>query len=109
MKRSTEQDSSQSEGNDFRLGACRNFILGSLLGSSRSLETRRTCSRKSFTNFVCACALFGAFAVIKIFPARFIRISTGRSTPFCHIFWRGIKDCDKFTNISNSVDTLGVC
>ena len=30
MKRSTEQDSSQSEGSDFRLGKFRNFILGSL-------------------------------------------------------------------------------
>ena len=104
MKRSTGQGSSQSEGNDVRRK------VKSCIHDSRIyyFETFLLVVL-SRTNFVGACALFGAFAVIKIFPARFNRISTGRSTPFCHIFWRGIKDCDKFTNISNSVDTLGVC
>ena len=30
-------------------------------------------------------------------------------TPFCDIFWREMKEYDKFTTISNSVDTRGVC
>ena len=97
MKRSTGQGSSHSYNHNPRIYGFETF----------------PCLRASIsvirTNFVCACALFGAFAVIKIYPARFSRIKTGRSTPFCHIFWRGKKDCDKFTNISNSVDTLGVC
>ena len=50
--------------------------------------------------------LFGA---ILIFPARFCGFSTERSTPFCDTFWRGMKEYDKFTTISNSVDTRGVC
>ena len=36
------------------------------------------------------------------------RFSNGRSTPFCNIFWRGMKEYDKFTTISNFVDTRGV-
>ena len=35
--------------------------------------------------------------------------SAERSTPFCDIFWRGIREYDKFTTISNTVDTRGVC
>ena len=42
------------------------------------------------------------------FLVRFCGLSTGRSTPFCHIFWRGMKEHDRFTTISNSVDTRGV-
>ena len=59
--------------------------------------------------FCCACAsriLFGACGVI--FSARFCGFSTRRSTPFCNIFWRGMQENDKFTNISNFVDTRGV-
>ena len=37
------------------------------------------------------------------------RVFNWRSTPFCNIFWRGMKEYDKFTAISNSVDTRGVC
>ena len=60
--------------------------------------------------FCCACAsriLFGACGVT--FSARFRGFSTRRSTPFCNIFWRGMQENDKFTNISNFVDTRGVC
>ena len=53
--------------------------------------------------------LFGAFGAILIFSARFCGFSTERSTPFCDTFWRGMKEYDKFTTISNSVDTPGVC
>ena len=53
--------------------------------------------------------LFGVFDVIFIFLELFCGFSTGRSTPFCNIFWRGMKEYDKFTTISNSVDTRGVC
>ena len=53
--------------------------------------------------------LFGVFDVILIFLALFCGFSTGRSTPFCNIFWRGMKDYDKFITISNSVDTRGAC
>ena len=53
--------------------------------------------------------LFGAFGAILVFSARFCGFSTGRSTPFCDIFWRGMKEYDKFTTIPNSVDTRGVC
>ena len=53
--------------------------------------------------------LFGAFGAILIFSARFCGFSTERSTPFCDIFWRGMEEYDKFTTISNSVDTCGVC
>ena len=53
--------------------------------------------------------LFGAFGAILIFSARFCGFSTERSTPFCDTFWRGMKEYDKFTTISNSVDTHGVC
>ena len=52
---------------------------------------------------------FGAFGAILIFSARFCGFSTERSTPFCDTFWRGMKEYDKFTTISNSVDTRGVC
>ena len=31
------------------------------------------------------------------------------STPFCNIFWRAVKEYDKFTTVSNSVDTREVC
>ena len=34
-----------------------------------------------------------------------LRVSTERSTLFCDIFWRGMKEYGKFTTISNSVDT----
>ena len=37
-----------------------------------------------------------------------LRFSTERSTPFCDRFWRGMKKYDKFTTISNSVDTREV-
>ena len=30
-------------------------------------------------------------------------------TPFCDMFWRGMKENDKSTTISSSVDTRGVC
>ena len=53
--------------------------------------------------------LFGAFGAILIFSACFCGFSTERSTPFCDIFWRGMEEYDKFTTISNSVDTCGVC
>ena len=62
--------------------------------------------------FCCACAnriLFGAFGAIVILSARFCGFSTGRSTLFYNTFWRGMKENDKYTNISNSVDTRGVC
>ena len=62
--------------------------------------------------FCCACAsriLFGACCVICIFSARFRGFSTRRLTPFCNFFWRGMQENDKFTNISNFVDTRGVC
>ena len=42
------------------------------------------------------------------FLMRFCGLSTGWSTPSCHIFWRGMKEHDRFTTISNSVDTCGV-
>ena len=100
MKRSTEQGSSQSEGNDVRPKAKSCIHYPRIYCFETFPRTRST---YEFC-FVRACALFGAFSVIKMFPARFIRISTGRS-----IFLTGIKDCDKFTNISNSVDTLGAC
>ena len=54
-------------------------------------------------------SFFGAFGAISIFSARFCRFSTERSTPFCDTFWKGMKEYDKFTTISNSVDTRGVC
>ena len=60
--------------------------------------------------FCCACAsriLFGACGVI--FSARFRGFLTRRSTPFCNIFWRGMQENEKFTNISNFVVTRGVC
>ena len=53
--------------------------------------------------------MFGAFGIILIFSALFRGFSTGRSTPFCNTFLRGMKDYEKFTTISNSVDTRGVC
>ena len=53
--------------------------------------------------------LFGAFGAILIFSAHFCGFSTERSTPFCDTSWRGMKEYDKFTTISNSVDTPGVC
>ena len=62
--------------------------------------------------FCCACTsriLFGAFGAIVILSARFCGFSTGRSTLFYNTFWRGMKENDKYTNISNSVDTRGVC
>ena len=62
--------------------------------------------------FCCACAkriLIGAFGAIVKFSARFCGLSTGRSTLFQSTFWRGMKENDKYTNISNSVDTRGVC
>ena len=52
--------------------------------------------------------LFGAFGTILIFSARFCGFSTKRSTSFCDIFWRGMEEYEKFTTISNSVDTCGV-
>ena len=52
---------------------------------------------------------FGAFGAISIFSARVRGFSTGRSTPFCYIFWRGMKDYYKFTTVSNFVDTRGIC
>ena len=54
-------------------------------------------------------SFFGAFGAILIFSARFCGFSTERSTPLCDTFWKGMKDYDKFTTISNSVDTRGVC
>ena len=54
-------------------------------------------------------SLFGPFGAISIFSARFCQFSTERSTPFCDTFWKGMKEYDKFTTISNSVDTHGVC
>ena len=65
-------------------------------------------------HFVCACAfginnLYCAFGVILINLALFCGFSIGRSTPFCNIFWRGVKEYDKFATISNPVDTRGVC
>ena len=62
--------------------------------------------------FCCACTsriLFGAFGAIVILSARFCGFSTGRSTLFYNTFWRGMKENDKYTNISNSVNTRGVC
>ena len=59
--------------------------------------------RSSRGVFCCACAnenLFGAFGATLIFSARFCGFSTERSTPFCDIFWRGMKEYDKFTTIS---------
>ena len=53
--------------------------------------------------------LFGAFSAILVFSARFCGFPTERSTHFCDIFWGGMKEYDKFTTISNSVDTRGVC
>ena len=53
--------------------------------------------------------LFGVFDVILIFLALFCGFSTGRSTPFCNIFWRRMKEYNKFITISNSVDTRGAC
>ena len=61
------------------------------------------------TNFFVAHAPRNLFGAILIFSARFCGFSTERSTPFCDIFWRGMKEYDKFTTISNSVDTRGVC
>ena len=52
---------------------------------------------------------FRAFGAILIFSARLCGFSTKRSTPFCDIFWRGMKEYEKFTTFSNSVDTRGVC
>ena len=46
---------------------------------------------------------------ILVFLACFRGFSTGRSTSLCNIFWRGMKEYDKFTTIYNSVDTRGVC
>ena len=46
---------------------------------------------------------------ILVFLACFRGFSTGRSTSLCNIFWRGMKEYDKFTTIYNSVDTCGVC
>ena len=43
--------------------------------------------------------LFGAFGAILVFSARFCGFSTERSTPLCDIFWRGMKEYDKFTNL----------
>ena len=53
--------------------------------------------------------LNGAFGAILIFSARFFGFSTERSTPFCDIFWRGMREYEKFTTIPNSVDTRGGC
>ena len=56
---------------------------------------------------------FVAHAPMKICSARSVPLwyfhIYERSTPFCDIFWRGMKEYDKFTTISNSVDTRGVC
>ena len=61
------------------------------------------------TNFFVAHAPRNLFGAILIFSARFCGFSTERSTPFCDIFWKGMEEYDKFTTISNSVDTCGVC
>ena len=53
--------------------------------------------------------LFDAFGAIVRLSARSYGFSTGWSTLFYNTFWRGMKENDKYTNISNSVDTRGVC
>ena len=73
------------------------------------ISVKSSSTRVSAPGFVYACSVFGVFDVILIFLALFCGFSTGRSTPFCNIFWRGMKEYNKFITISNSVDTRGAC
>ena len=56
---------------------------------------------------------FAAHAPVEfclvILSARFWGFSTRRSTLFYNTFWREMRENDKYTNISNSVNTRGVC
>ena len=69
----------------------------------------------STVNRTGACAMFGRQITESVVCGSCLALFwyfqplTASSTPFCNIFWRGINDCDKFTNISNSVDTRNVC
>ena len=47
--------------------------------------------------------------LLQVYSARFPGISNRWSPPFCNTFWRGMKEDSKFTIISNSADTQGVC
>ena len=47
--------------------------------------------------------------LLQVYSARFPGISNRWSPPFCNTFWRGMKEDSKFTTISNSADTQGVC
>ena len=88
-------------------------VLDSFPDYSARSPVLKWCSRPlSREAFCCICAsriLSGAFGAIVILSARFCGFLTGRSTLFCKMFWRGMKENDKYANISNSVDTRGVC
>ena len=68
--------------------------------------------QRAHRHFVCACA-----RGIRILPvrrhmlswARFRAFSTGRSTLLERFFSREMKDYNKFTYISDTMDTRGVC
>ena len=63
-------------------------------------------------HFVCACAYkicSARLASIWNFQCPCVGFQLGDRHLFVIFFWRGMKAYDKFTIISNSVDTRGVC